>query len=107
MLIGAWKSFDDLEANLTLDELFELFETMLEKEHEEFRRNMAIQGLEVPSWEEELGESEQEDEPEQTQRESLKERVARRRAVQEGKDPNEAIGKMQAGEGIGYKFIGG
>lgn len=40
MQIGAWKSFHELEENMTLDELVELYASILETRTEEFK-NMA------------------------------------------------------------------
>lgn len=40
MQVGAWKSYDELESNLTLDELYELYHGIMSNKIEEFK-NMA------------------------------------------------------------------
>lgn len=97
MLIGAWKSFVELEESLTLNELFELYEGMMEKDHEDFRRNAGLQGIEVP----EMGEAKEEPEL------SFKQKIAREKARREGKNPGEEANKAEFGGGVGYKLIGG
>lgn len=40
MQIGAWKSYDELEENMTLEELLELYGGIMENRYEDFK-NMA------------------------------------------------------------------
>lgn len=91
-LIGAWTNFYELEESLTLDELIELYGTMLDEEAEEFKRDAALQGVSIPDQDEEEGES-------------FEERLARKRAEQQ-EDMN-AYGKARFGEGQGYMVVGG
>lgn len=93
MLIGAWKSFFDLEDNLTLDELFELYGEIMEKEQEDFKRDAALQGVQIP------------DEPQEQEEETVFERARRKRAHDSG--DTSKIAQAEFGEGQGYQIIGG
>lgn len=85
----------DLEESLTLDELFEIYSSILEKESEEFKRDASLQGVQIPD------ESNEED-PEQ---EDFRTRLARRKSEQTG--DTKALAEAKFGEGQGYMVIGG
>lgn len=95
ILIGAWKNFTDLEESLSLDELFEIYGSILEKESEKFKRDASLQGVNIPD------ESE-EDEPEE---EDFRTRLARHKSEQTGN--TKALAEAKFGEGQGYMVIGG
>lgn len=45
--IGSWKSFDDIEEHLILDELLLLHESLSKKNHHYFRVMGSFQGVEI------------------------------------------------------------
>jgi hypothetical protein len=49
--IGAWKSFDDIEEHLILDELLLLHESLKKKNHNYFRIMGSFQGIEIDPFE--------------------------------------------------------
>lgn len=69
---------------------------MIEEESEQFRRNAALQGVDIPD---------SGDEDENYEQESLHERLARRKAEDQGEDPEAAVAKHRFGEGQGYTVI--
>lgn len=46
--VGAWKSYDDLESQLTLDELLLTHEAIIQRSKELFKFHAAIQGIDLP-----------------------------------------------------------
>lgn len=47
MTIGAWKSYYELEDNLSLQELVELYASIIEQENEQFKRDASLQGIDL------------------------------------------------------------
>lgn len=92
-MIGAWKSFDELEDSITLDELFDIYGATVDKENQDLKRSAAIQGIDIPD-----------EEPEKHE-ETLFERMARQRSEETGDMRHYAEAKF--GEGQGYEIIGG
>ena len=45
--VGVWKNYQEIEDNLTLDELMLTLKALNKKNHEEFKRLAAVQGIEV------------------------------------------------------------
>lgn len=89
MLIGNWKSIEELEESLTLRELDEILNAARKQEHAKRKFAAALKGWELPDWEEEQGSDVSFDD--------VKRRVeAKTRGV-----PEEAI----ALEEIGFAFI--
>ena len=48
---GAWRSIDDLEDNLTIEELYFLYEGVQKREYNSLRAMAMAQGAEMPPWE--------------------------------------------------------
>lgn len=46
-LIGHWKNFDELESNLSLDELIALLDSVRKKDYEDKKFFAAIQGVDL------------------------------------------------------------
>lgn len=44
---GAWKNFEDLEDNLTLEELQQIVESFRDLEHQRFKMQAALQGVDL------------------------------------------------------------
>lgn len=55
MQIGAWKSYDELESNLTLEELYELYQGILYTRIEEFKNMARAQGAKFEDEDEDTG----------------------------------------------------
>lgn len=51
-MLGNWKNYEELESNLSLDELFAIIKASREKENREQRFVAAINGIDVDSNEE-------------------------------------------------------
>lgn len=88
MQIGAWKSYYELEDALTLDELTELYGTLIEQENEQFKRDASLQGID-------LDKSKGGDDTEKEMQRRFREHVARKK----GQRPSTAEESIP---GVGY-----
>lgn len=51
--LGIWRNFDEIEENLTLDELNEILKAVRDKEHREFKFFAALKGIDLDDGDEE------------------------------------------------------
>lgn len=51
-LLGIWKNFDDIEENLTMEELQQILKSQAEKEERQFKAMAAINGIDLDEDEE-------------------------------------------------------
>lgn len=99
-LLGQWRNFEELEEWLTLDELFEAFNALTEKENRRMEFEARLAGAEMK------GESNKNSRQADTDKSSLVDRIrARQQAERE-----QAGGQKKPSEfsqGVGYQTIGG
>ena len=99
-LLGQWKNFEELEETLTLDELVQINNTMVDRENSKMEFQASIAGAKIKSGPKENKESQD--------GETLRDKIARskeERQVKEGSKPGGA--KDTFGQGQGYRVIGG
>lgn len=94
---GAWRSFDEIESLLTLDELIFIHKYLMKSKHDNYRMLAALQGIETEPLDDD--ESGGDDLPEEV--------IAAERAWQERKqaaiDSGEAVKQEMNEFGLGYE----
>lgn len=80
--LGSWKSIDEMEDNLTVDELHRLFVTKQKIDHESRRFTAALKGVEMDPYVDP-------DDEEKTELDDINRRAdIKRRLIMQGKNPN-------------------
>lgn len=92
ILAGNWKNFDELEESLSLDELMELYNSIIDVEDRHTKTMAAIYGVDLGSTEEK-----------ETTFEDVWSRAQERLRAERGGSGNDSPTKMK---GVGYRTIG-